>query len=311
MGGATGTIAVTGANGFVGRALVETARQRGISVRPLVRCDDGSIPGAVAVSNLSTAPALEAALARVDILLHFAARAHVTNERGNAPELYRQANVVASTRVAEASAAAGVKRIVFLSSVKVNGESTPRERPFLPTDLPCPQGPYGETKAMAEAALRDLAGQSGIDLAIVRSPLVYGPGARANMAALVSAVARGIPLPLAGIDNRRSLVGLGNLVDLLLNVAAASGTSDHAYFASDFDDVSSPELVRRIASAMGRPARMFAVPAFALEAVSALPKVGPMVTRLTESLAVDASATALDFAWTPPFTMQQQLAEML
>ena len=194
-----------------------TASRRGLTIRPILRSADPALPHDIISGDLADLPTLGEALAGARILIHLAARAHVTRDRpAKAAELYWRSYVLATQRLGQAAADVGIEHVVFLSSAKVNGEQTSRDQSFSPSDTPCPVGLSGETKAEAEIQLQNLADAKGFGLTIIRSPLVYGANVRANMATLVRAVDHSFPLPFVRVDNRRSFIGHNNLVDILL-----------------------------------------------------------------------------------------------
>jgi nucleoside-diphosphate-sugar epimerase len=301
---------VTGANGFLGRHLVATLVARNLPVRRAVRAlapADGDSSSAVAVGDLDGNTDWAAALAGVDTLVHLAALAHLDIRRvPDALATYRRVNTVATLRLADAAVLAGVRRFVFVSSVKVNGDSS-GTRPFSADDTPAPDDPYGVSKLEAEVGLRSRAGKS-MRIAIVRPPLVYGPGVRANFLRLMELVERGIPLPFASIDNRRSLVSVENLCDLLLHLACDPQATEGTFYVSDGDDLSTPELIRRIARALHRPARLLPFPPALLGMGAKLLGQGAAILRLRGSLQVDLAETRRRLGWSPPVAMDDALA---
>ncbi|MEO8145660.1 MAG: NAD-dependent epimerase/dehydratase family protein [Betaproteobacteria bacterium] len=272
-------VVVTGASGFIGRVLVPALRARGHEVVALDRAAVGDIAGFTGWS---------AQLAGSDAVVHLAALAHA---RGVDAARLRAVNVEAALALGRAAAAAGVK-MLQLSSVKVLGDETPGQ-PFDDSSPPAPQDAYGRAKAEAEAALR---GVAGLSLSILRPPLVYGPGVKANFLALLRAVARGWPLPLASIANRRSFVYVGNLADAAARCLESPLAAGKTYGVVDGAPLSTPDLCRALGAALGRPARLFAWPPALLPA-----------RNLTSSLAVDDSALRRDLEWTPPHTMEAGL----
>ena len=284
-----GSVLVTGASGFVGRALCRQLEQAGWLLRTPGRSDLGEID-----ADTDWRPWIEGA----DAVIHLAARVHVMRETAaDADEHYDRTNRAATVRLAEQAAKAGVRRFVFLSSVKVHGDHA--VRPLTAADTPRPSDPYGRSKHAAERALREV---PGLDAVILRPPLVYGPGVRGNFLALMRLVDRGWPLPLASIDNRRSLIYLGNLVDAIETaLAAPPGT----YLPSDRQDVSTPALVRAVARAMGCPARLFPTPVAALGAAAAVLGRRDAIDRLRETLAVDGELPG----WQPRFSLEEGMAK--
>jgi nucleoside-diphosphate-sugar epimerase len=300
---------LTGATGFVGRATLAAANEWGLPVRVVVR-GDGIPAGAaevVRVRDLPTEDRWAAALEGVDTVIHLAARVHVRREVAADPlAVFRAINVEGTRRLAAAAAGAGVSRLVFVSSVKVHGEETPAA-PFTSASPLAPADPYGQSKAEAEAALATVAAGSALDMVIVRPPLVYGPGVGANFLSLLRLVDRAVPLPFGRVVNRRSLVYVGNLADLLLAAATRTGRVAGAFTVTDGPPVSTPELVRRIAAALGRPARLLPVPPGLLRVAGAMIGRSAAVARLLGSLEVDGGALAVALGWSPLFDMDEGL----
>ena len=308
-------ILVTGANGFVGRALCADLSERGHQVVAAVRMHDkaGGIvcARAVAVGDIGPETDWRDALAGVTGVVHTAARVHVMGESARA--LHTRVNIEGTRRLAEAAAAAGVRRFVFLSSIKVMGESTEGRAPFSERDTPAPHpgDAYAESKLAAEQALAELFRNGTLEPVVLRPPLVYGPGVGANFALLMKLCRSGLPLPLAGIANRRSLLYLGNLahaVALTLEHPAAGGGT---FLLSDGEDVSTPELIRKIAAAEHRPARLFSFPPVTLRWAATLVGRGEAASRLLDSLSVDGRKIRDRLGWRPPFTMDQGLARTI
>ena len=304
-----GAIAITGANGFVGRALCTSLRAQGRTVVPLVRTAESSPPdGARVVGDIGPDTPWSDALKGVDCVVHCAARVHVMHDEDPDPRgAFRRVNVDGTRAVAVAAAAAGVRRLVFVSSLKVHGDQTLPGAPFHAKSVPAPQDAYGQSKWEAEQALWAVAATTGLEIVVVRPPLVYGPGAKANFLRLMQWVARGLPLPLGGIHNRRSLLALGNLTDLLQICIDHPAAAGQTLLASDDHDMSTPELIRGLAAAMGRPARLLPVPVSWLRLAGRLTGQTPQIERLTGSLQVDIGHTREVLSWTPPWTVQQGL----
>lgn len=308
------SVLVTGATGFVGCALVERLQHDARSpVRALVRSDVSLLPDgaeAVIVGDLGTCPDLSVAMKGVTHVVHLAARAHVMHESAADPlAAYRQTNVVATMHLARAAQAAGVRRFVFLSSIKAQGESGV----FREDDDAEPSDPYGVSKLEAEQGLRVLGANvtpPAMDIVIVRSPLVYGPGVRANFAALLSAVSRGVPLPFSMVRNLRSLVARANLVDLLATVLEHPAAGNETFGVSDGCDLSTPALIRAMARAVGRPPRLFPVPVTFLMAAATLAGKRDVARRLLGSLQVDITKARSVLHWQPPVTVDAALEEM-
>jgi len=296
-------LVVTGASGFVGRRLMMMARERGHDVLGLCRQPPADGTDLVGGYDLGS-DSLPVSLSGVDCVVHCAARVHQMNDQASDPlASFRQHNRDATLVLARAAADAGVRRFVFISSIKVNGEQTRPGQPFQADDRPAPEDPYGQSKAEAEEGLRAVAAETGMEVVIIRPPLVYGPGVRANFAALMGLVARGLPLPFGRVDNRRSLVFLDNLVDLVLTCCDHPAAAGQVFLVSDDDDLSLARLVRELAAAMGRPARLLPVPVSVMSLVARLLGRADLVKRLFGSLQVEVGPTRERLGWTPPVTV--------
>lgn len=309
-------ILVTGATGFVGHELCPVLEAQGHEVIAIQRRPSppgasrptGAGPSQVVVADVSRASDWRPALQGVEAVVHLAALVDVMRDPSAAPlDAFRQVNVAGTLNLARQAAAAGVRRFVFLSSIKVNGEGG--AVPYRETDAAAPQDPYAISKREAEQGLREIAAQSGMEVVILRPPLVYGAGVEANFLRLMQATASGWPLPFGRVENRRSLLYLGNLVDaiqLCLEHPAAAGKT---YLLSDGEDVSTPELIRRLARAMGRPARLLPVPPAWFALAGRLLGKRQEVARLLGSLAVDSSLIRRELGWMPPYSLDAGLAE--
>ena len=307
-------VLVTGANGFVGKSLCTELIRRGDAVRAAVRSghfEQGN-PDVARVGAIDGETDWSAALGDQDAVVHLAARVHVMRDVAADPLVaFRQVNVHATLNLARQAAAAGVKRFVFVSSVKVNGECTSPGQAFAESDLPAPQDAYGLSKYEAEQGLRQLAIDTGMELSIVRPPLVYGPGVKANFASLMRAVQRGWPLPLGAVHNRRSLVALDNLVDFIATCVAHPEAANQTFLVSDGYDLSTPDLVRGLARAAGRTARLIPVPVWVLQTGATLVGQGQSVQRLIGNLQVDISKARALLGWVPPVTVEDGLRRAL
>jgi len=290
-------VLVTGASGFIGTAVCTDALVKGWKVRAAVRGDRAQVAEGAECRPIGDVrdAAWEPALEGVDAVIHLAGIAHELRGQ-NAEEVYHAVNCAATERLARAAARAGVRRFVFVSSIKVNGESTPLDRPFRVTDAARPQDRYARSKWHAEQALAKVAAETGLETAVIRPPLVYGPGVGANFLRLVRLIDNAIPLPFGSIRNRRSFIFIGNLVDLIVLCATSSTAAGKTLLCSDGEDLSTPELVMRIAKALGRPVRLWPLP----------PRLLP--SKLAQSLAIDPSETRRDLQWRPKFTVDQGLA---
>ncbi len=301
-------VLVTGASGFVGRTLCGSLSNAGYRVRAAVR-DSGRAPPEAAetatVGELGAATRWQEALEGVELAIHLAARAHVMNDSGN-DEAYLEANARGTRNFAAQCADSGVRRLVFLSSVKVNGEAT-AERPFSALDTPQPQDAYGVSKCEGERFAMRIGEQSGMEVAIVRAPLMYGSGVRANFLRLMRWVDQERLLPLGAVANRRSLLNVWNLCDLLAVLLTHPEAAGRVWMASDGEDVSTPELIRRMARAMHRRARLVPLPISLLRAVGSAVGRRAEIMRLCGSLTVDSSSTRDRLGWSPPTSMDEGL----
>ena len=299
-------VLVTGASGFLGQTLSRRLRVDGYLVTALSRHAPTVLAEPwVQVQRYEDNATL---LAGQDCVVHLAARVHVMNDAVLDPLAeFRAANVDLTLLLAQQAAQAGVRRFIFISSVKVNGEETAADRPFTAEDTPRPKDPYGVSKMEAEQALRSLAVQTGMEVIIIRPPLVYGPGVRANFEALIRVVAKGIPLPLGAIQNKRSLVALDNLVDLIACCVDHPKAGGQTFMVSDGEDLSTPGLIRRMAQAMDRPARLIDMPVWFLLLLGKLTGKSGAVQRLCGNLQVDISKTKAVLDWKPPIGVDEGL----
>jgi nucleoside-diphosphate-sugar epimerase len=303
-------VLVTGAGGFIGRALCRELAGAGISVVAASRSRDRVPDEAESRDIGDIAPETDwgPALAGVEAVVHLAARVHVMRDRAGERAAYRRVNTDGTRRLAVQAAAAGVTRFVYLSTAKVNGEQTGATC-FRESDPPAPEGPYAVSKWEAEQALHEIAAQSGMELVVLRPPLVYGPGVKGNFLALMRGIDRGWPLPLGAIANRRSFIYVGSLVDAVhccLTHAAAAGTT---YLVRDGEDISTPELVRRLAAALGKRARLVPVPVPVLRLAWRIAGQGEAAARLAGSFLVDDDRIRRGLGWHPPFTLAEGLAQ--
>lgn len=310
-------ILVTGATGFVGRAVI--ARLRAAAEGPLIAAvrQQQSFPPDVridVVGDLESHADWTGSLQGVGVVIHCAARAQLMrNETTDPNATYRKINVHGTLDLARQAVQAGVRRFVFMSSVKVNGERTASDRPFRPEDVPAPEDAYGRSKWEAEQGLLALAGKNGMEVVIIRPPLVYGPGLKGNFAKLLRWVRKGIPLPLGAIDNRRSLIALENLVDFIALCAdpvRSPKAANETFLLSDGEDVSITELLHRIARAYGVSARLLPVPSSLLWGAATALGQRAIARRLLESLRVDSSKARTLLGWMPVISMDAQLRMM-
>ncbi len=302
---------VTGGTGFIGTALLSALHAAGWQVRAIVRTipENSTLPvDWREVGDIGPDTAWDGLLEEVDCVVHLAARVHVLNEASKEPfAAFRRTNVTGTVRLARACVEAGVRRFIYLSSVGVHGAGS-FDQPLSESSPLAPHNDYSRSKLEAEQALAEIGRVAPLEIAVLRPPLVYGPGAPGNFARLVQLVRSGWPLPLGGIDNRRSFLYLGNLIDAILLCARHPAAAGQTFLLADGEPVSTPELIRAIARAMGRPARLLAVPAGALEIAGALMGKRAAVARLTGSLWVDSSCIRARLNWTPPYSMEAGMA---
>ena len=307
-------VGVTGASGFVGLHVTQALCDAGHDVRALVRrVPESDMAGVDDIRLIPTLgaetdrTALSAALDGLDVIVHLAARVHIM--RGGDEAAFIDTNVGGSIALIEAAASAGVPRFIFMSSVKAVGERS-GATPLNASSTPTPEDAYGRSKLAAERALLEIAHAQDIQLAILRPTFVYGWPAVGNLGAVIRALSKGIPLPLAGIDNRRDMIYVGNLADAVAAAINAKKLTDTCYFLCDGDAVSTPAFFRRIGAAFAKPARLFYLPVWILRALGLLSGKSGMIDRLTESLEVDSSPFRRDAGWQPAYNMDQGLAAL-
>lgn len=311
------TILITGTSGFVGTELLASARSRGMCVRSVLREDVKCIEvldvDTVIVPTLLDDTDWKEALSDIDVVIHCAARVHVMHDDEADPlTAFRSVNVEGTLNLARQAAMAGVRRFVFLSSIKVNGEGTRSEYKYSADDLPAPVEPYAISKAEAESELRMLAMETGMEVVIIRPPLVYGPRVKGNFHSLVHCMARSLPLPLGAVTtNRRSLVALDNLIDLILLCVDHPSAANQTFLVSDGDDLSTTELLKRVGKAMNRPVRLVPIPPGMLTLGATLLGKKEVAQRLLGSLQVDIRKTRELLNWTPPVSVDEGLRKMV
>jgi nucleoside-diphosphate-sugar epimerase len=301
---------VTGANGFVGNAVCKQAVRNGFTVNGTLRAGV-DLPHCIesfVVSDINDSTDWGIALGKVNAVVHLAARVHVMYETNIDPlTAFRIVNVEGTLNLARQAASVGVKRFVFVSSAKVNGESTLPGRAFTETDVSNSQDFYAQSKYEAELGLRQVSAETGMEVVIIRPPLVYGPGVKANFAALMRVVQRGWPLPLGAVHNLRSLVALDNLVDFILTCINNPLAANQTFFVSDGQDLSTTDLVLGMARAAAVPARLLPVPVWALQTGASFFGKGDAIKRLCGSLQVDISTARSLLGWVPPVSVDEGL----
>lgn len=306
----TANIFLTGASGFLGSRLADALHSKPdvkltIALRRTVEIDAAHI---VEVQGLYANTNWSSVLAGQQVVIHAAARAHIMKDEVVDPlKEYRRVNVDGTFNLARQAAAAGVKRFIYISSIKVNGEQTQSAKPFTAADAPAPEDDYGISKAEAEVALQQVADETGMEVVIIRPPLVYGPGVKGNFANMIKVVQKEIPLPLGAIKNQRSLVALDNLVDLIIACIDHPSAANQVFLAGDGQDLSTTELLQGVAAAMGKPSRLIPVPMPLLMLVATLLGKRSVAQRLLGSLQVNISKARDLLGWEPPITVQEGL----
>ncbi len=304
-------VLVTGANGFVGRALCAELVERKYSVRGVVRDlskRDENGCEVVKVTGIDAATKWTVAMKGVDTIIHLAARVHVMCDTVADPLVeFRRVNTAGTEHLARCAAASGVKRLLYVSSIKVNGESTHGDKKFTETDSPNPQDPYGVSKWEAEQALHRVADETGLEVVILRPPLVYGPSVKGNFAQMLAIVAKRIPLPFASINNHRDLLYVGNLADALITCATHPAAAGQTYLVCDGEDISTPDLLRQLGHGMGVSSRLFPCPPALLYFAGKLAGKSQQLERLLGSLQVDGDKIRRDLNWVPPYSLRQGL----
>jgi nucleoside-diphosphate-sugar epimerase len=306
-------VLVTGANGFIGEHLCRYLDSHGYSVRAALRQyrPEWQLCEQIAVGEIDEATEWGAALEGMDAVVHLAARVHVMRESEAEPlAAFRRVNLAGSATLARQAAQAGVKRLIYLSSIKVNGERTYGE-PFRADDPPRPEDPYGISKWEAERALQQIAQETGLELVILRPVLVYGRGVKGNLARLMAMLKRDLPLPLAGISNRRNLLSIQNLLDFTRCCMNHPDAAGEIFLVADAEDLSTTQLINILAKAMGCRARLFHVPLTLLHLIGRVTGRSAMIARLTEDLQVDLTKNRAQLGWVPVVKTDRALRQMV
>lgn len=305
-------VLVTGASGFIGRNLCVFLKEKGYFIRGAVRNDVRDVSGAdeyIQVGDINESTNWQQALAGVDTIIHLAARVHIMNDAAADPvEAFRKVNVLGTEHLAQAAAKAGVRRFIFISSIGVNGEFT-HGKPFTENDIPNPVGPYAVSKLEAEQSLRKVAENAGMEVVILRPPLVYGSGVKANFKNLIKIAGSGFPLPFKGIRNRRSFLYVGNLVDAVITCITHPLASGETFLVSDGQDMSTPDLIKMIACTMNKKPVLFSLHPDILKALCKIVGKAEELKKLTGSLLVDSSKIRNLLGWKLPFTMEEGIRE--
>ena len=310
-------ILVTGANGFVGLNIYKHLIKLNYSVKGIIRNLDNTLINCdskyISVGNIDAETNWDNALEGIDCIIHCAGKAHAMNKEVEL-DIYRKVNRDGTKHLAEQAVKAKIKRFIFLSSVKVNGESTGNSdgpKIFTNDDMPNPQDNYAISKFEAEKALWEVASKTGLEVVVIRLPLVYGHGAKGNLARLIKIIYSKIPLPLGGIQNKRSLIGIDNLVDILARFIEHPNAAGKTFLVSDGEDLSTPELIRLLASTMGQSAKLFTVPTFLLKFLGFVIGKQKEIDRLTDSLQIDSSHVREILNWTPPVSVEEGIRKMV
>lgn len=301
------TVLITGSSGFVGRRLVTRLKDTSCRLRCSVR-GSSQEKDVVSVGDIGPETIWGEALIDISTVIHLTARVHIMKDEVPDPLAeYRKVNVEGTLNLARQAAQAGVKRFIFISSIKVNGEQTLLGKPFTSGDTPAPEDPYGISKNEAEQGLQQLAQETGMEVVIIRPPLVYGPGVKGNFRSIMRLINKGIPLPLGAIHNQRSLVGLENLVDFIITCIDHPAAANQTFLVADGEDLSTTDLLRRVGQAMGKPARLIPVPMSVLKFGARLLGKQALAQRLCGNLQVDISKARQLLGWEPPVSVDEGL----
>ena len=310
-------IAITGANGFIGKSLCKTFSKLNRSFVRIVRSENSlkTLNGinTIFVGDINSNTNWSQSLENCEVIIHCAGKVHVMDNKDNLYDYYK-VNTEGTKNLAEQATKAGVKRLVFLSSIKVNGENTEKiniRKKFYYKDIPAPQDVYARSKLEAEKALWEISLRTGLEVVVVRLPLVYGYGAKGNLSRLIKLLKLGIPLPLSLIKNQRSMIGIDNLVNLLIRCIDHPKANGKTFLASDGEDLSTPQLIKLISSSMGRKAYLFPAPLFLLKILGSIFGKQKEIIRLTESLRIDNNYVKEILDWTPPLSIEDSIRKMM
>ncbi|HEY0841793.1 SDR family oxidoreductase [Methylotenera sp.] len=307
------SILVTGANGFVGKLLVSDLLKKQYDVVGVLRSqhDNQADVKMAAIGEITAVTDWSTALNAIDVIVHLAARVHVMNDQASDPLAeFRKVNVDGTLNLARQAVKAGVRRFIFVSSIKVNGELTQVDKPFAASDIPCPQDAYGISKYEAEQGLLKLAKETGLEVVIIRPPLIYGGGVKANFASMMKAVKRGFPLPLGAINNKRSFVYVGNLISLILKCIDHPSAANQVFLVSDGHDLSTTELLKVCAQSLDVSPRLLPVPQRFLEVAAKILGKESLAQRLCGNLQVDITKTCQLLDWEPQFSVEDGLKDV-
>jgi nucleoside-diphosphate-sugar epimerase len=310
-------IAITGANGFIGKSLCKTFSKLNRAYIGIVRSENSlktlKAINTIFVGDINSNTDWNQSLENCEVIIHCAGIAHVTNNKDNLYDYYK-VNTEGTKNLAEQATQAGVKRLVFLSSIKVNGENTDKinnRKKFYYKDIPAPQDVYARSKLEAEKTLWEISSRTGLEVVVVRLPLVYGYGAKGNLSRLIKLIKLGIPLPLSIIKNQRSMIGIDNLVNLLIRCIDHPKANGKTFLASDGADLSTPQLIKLIGSSMGRKVYLFPVPLFLLKILGSIFGKQKEIIKLTGSLRIDNNYAKEILDWTPPLSIEESIRKMI
>ncbi len=304
-------IVVTGANGFVGRAVCNQLQSQGYFIRKVVRFSSNKTHNEIEIGDISADTNWHGVLKGASTVIHCAARVHVMRESALDPQSeYRDVNVAGTLRLARQALEAGIKRFIFLSTIKVNGESSQLGTPFNPGQIPDPVDPYAVSKYEAEIGLMALSEDTDLEVVIIRSPLVYGPGVKGNFLSMIKWLWTGIPLPLGGVtNNRRSLIFIDNLVDVILICMKHHAAVNQTFMVSDDEDLSTSDLLTRMNLELGQPSTIMSVPTSFIILLAKISGKTEIARRLCDSLQVDIKKTKDLLGWVPPISVNEGLRQ--